>query len=111
MNVGYDLEEAARVSGAGWWRAFFTIWLRVLAPYLVLIGLFNFNTAANTTASIVLLASRETITMSILVLEYLLPGGAGREAAAVVQIILGGVTLTTALAARHYGSKLGVRHR
>ena len=111
VNVGYDLEEAARVAGAGWWRAFFTIWLRVLAPYLVLIGLFNFNSAANTTASIILLASRETVTMSILVLEYLLPGGAGREAAAVVQIILGGITLTTALAARHYGSKLGVRHR
>ena len=65
--------------------------LALLRCALVLTGLFNFNSAANTTAGTLLLASRETVTMSILVLEGLLPGGAGREAAAVVQIILGGL--------------------
>ena len=110
VNVGDDMEEAARVAGAGWWKAFFTIWVPILAPYMVLIGLFNFNMAANTTASIILLASRETTPVSILILQWLLEGGLGKEKAAVLQIILGFITLFTAIAARHYGRKLGVRH-
>lgn len=111
VNIGYDMEEAARISGAGWWKVFFTIWLRLLAPYMVLIGLFNFNMAANTTSSVILLASRETTPLSVLILQWLLEGGLGQEKAAVLQIILGSVTLITAIVARHYGRKLGVRHR
>ena len=111
VNIGYDMEEAARISGAGWWKVFFTIWLRLLAPYMVLIGLFNFNMAANTTSSVILLASRETTPLSVLILQWLMEGGLGQEKAAVLQIILGGVTLITAIVARHYGRKLGVRHR
>ena len=111
VNIGYDMEEAARISGAGWWKVFFTIWLRLLAPYMVLIGLFNFNMAANTTSSVILLASRETTPLSVLILQWLMEGGLGQEKAAVLQIILGGVTLVTAIVARHYGRKLGVRHR
>ena len=111
VQVGFDLEDAARVAGAGWVRTYFRIWLPLLSPYLALIGLLNFNVAAGTTASIILLASRETITVSILILEWLLPGTGLREGAAVAQIILGGITLLTALAARHFGLKLGVHHR
>ena len=83
----------------------------LLGPYLALIGLFNFNSAVNTTGSIILLADRETLTLSILQLFYLLEGGLFVQAAAAVQIIIGLITLLTALAARHYGIKLGVRHR
>ena len=111
VQVGFDLEEAARISGAGWLKTFVMIWIPLLAPYLALIGLLNFNIAANTTASIILLADRGTITLSILILELLLPGLNEREVAAVVQIILGSIILVTALVARHYGMKLGVRHR
>ena len=110
VQVGFDLEDAARISGAGWLRTYFTIWLPLLAPYLVLIGLLNFNTAAGTTASVVLLASRETNTLSLLILEWLLPGTARREEAAVVQIILGAITIVTLIAARRLGSRFGVRH-
>ena len=108
VQVGFDLEEAARVAGAGWFRTYYTIWLRLLAPYLALIGLLNFNTAAGTTASIILLTARDTNTLSIHILELLLLGF--YEEAAVVQIVLGGVTITTLIAARHFGMKLGVRH-
>ena len=111
VQVGADMEDAARVAGAGWLKTFVMIWLPVMAPLLVLIGLLNFNIAANTTASIILLASRETTTLSLIVLEWLLPDQGLREKAAVVQIILGGITFSTALAARHYGLKLGVHHR
>ena len=108
VQVGFDLEEAARVAGAGWLRTYFTIWLRLLAPYLALIGLLNFNTAAGTTASIILLTARDTNTLSIHILELLLLGF--YEEAAVVQIILGAITILTLIFARHYGRKLGVRH-
>ena len=100
------------MSGAGWFRAFFTIWVPLLGPYLALIGLFNFNQAANTTSSIILLADRDTITLSVLQVFYLLEGGSRHyAAAAAVQIIIGTITLFTALAARHYGVRYGVRHR
>ena len=111
VQVGFDLEEAARVSGLGWFGTFIRIWIPLLAPYLALLGLLNFNIAANTTASIVLLASRDTITLSILILQWLQPLSAYREGAAVAQIILGSITLLTALAARHYGARFGIRHR
>ncbi len=110
VQVGDDLEDAARISGAGWLRTFVQIWMPLLAPYLVLIGLFNFNSAANTTASIILIASRETTTLSILILEWLFPMTGLREPAAVVQIILGGITLVTLVLARHFGLKLGIAH-
>ena len=73
-----------------------------------LIGLLNFNTAAGTTASIILLTARDTNTLSIHILELLLLGY--YEQAAVVQIILGGITIATLIGARHFGMKLGVRH-
>ncbi len=79
-------------------------------PTLALLALLSFFIAANTTASIILLASRETITASILILEWLFPGTGLREATAVAQIILGSITLIIALVARHYGIILGVRH-
>ncbi len=108
VQVGAEMEEAARVSGAGWFRTFVAIWLRIMSPYLVLIGLLNFNIAAHTTASIVLIASRETQTMSLHILELLLIGY--YEAASAAQIILGVLTLATLILARHYGTRLGVRH-
>ena len=111
VQVGFDMEEAARISGAGWAKTFFKIWIPLLFPTLALLALFNFTIAAGTTASIILLASRETITASILVLEWLMPGARLREEAAVVQIILGSITLIAAFVARRYGITLGVRHR
>ncbi len=112
VQVGYDMEEAARVSGAGWFRTFFLIWLPLMAPLMVLIGLFNFNSAANTTSTVVLLASRDTMTVSLVILDWLLPESrGGREVAAAAQLLLGLFTLTTAIFARHYALKLGIRHR
>ncbi len=94
----------------GWFGTFFKIWVPLLMPTLALLALLNFNIAAGTTASIILLASRETITVSILILEWLLPGGGLREAAAVAQIILGSITLLTAFVLRRYSISRSVRH-
>ncbi len=59
-----------------------------------------------------MLADRDTITLYILQVFFLLEGGSRHyAAAAAIQIIIGAITLLTALAARHYGIKYGIRHR
>ena len=110
VQIGFDMEEAGRVSGAGWLRTYIRIWIPLLLPTLALLAMMNFTIAAGTTSSIILLASRETTTMSILILQLLLPEEGSREAAAAAQIVLGVLTLTLAIIARRYGIRLGVRH-
>ena len=73
VQLGQDLEEAGRVSGAGWLRTYVRIVIPVLMPTLILIGMLNFISAASTTSSIILLASRETVTLSLLALECCRP--------------------------------------
>ncbi len=108
VQVGFEMEEAARIAGAGWVSTYFRIWLRLLMPTLILLGTLNFTIAAGTTASIILLASRETMTMSLLTLEYAMNGW--REAASVMNILVALIILGTALIARRFGLRLGVRH-
>src|SRR5262245_57101043 len=66
LQVGASLEEAGRVSGAGWVRTYFRIVVPVLMPTMVLVGMINFVSAAGVTSSIILLASQETQTLSLL---------------------------------------------
>jgi iron(III) transport system permease protein len=111
VQVGKDMEEAARICGAGWIRTFFRIWIPLLMPTLILIGIFSFVIAASTTAGIILLASRGTITLSILVLQYASPINSHYEAASVVSIIIIMMTLGLALAARKFGATLSALPR
>ena len=110
VQVGFDMEEAARVAGAGWIRTYFKIWLPLLMPTMVLLGTMNFVIAANTTASIILLASRSTQTLSIWILHLASADMGEREQASVVSIILLLAIATIAFTARHFGLRLGVRH-
>ena len=111
IQVGYELEEAARISGAGWLRTYFRIWLPLLMPLLILLGVLNFVSAANATSSVILLATRETITMSILVLQLAGPDVGKFEAASIVTIFISGMTLGVAAVARRFGLNIGIRHR
>src|SRR5207237_1101952 len=86
VQVGADMEEAARVAGAGWIRTYFIIWLPLLMPTLMLLAVLNFVSAAGATSSIILLASRDTMTLSLMALEL------------------------SSIAVRYFGRRLGVRH-
>jgi iron(III) transport system permease protein len=110
LQMGKDMEEAARVSGAGWWRTYFRIWIPLLMPTLILLGTINFVLAAQTTSSIVLLASRDTMTLSLLALEWAAPGIGRREEAGIVSLFIVAMSMGVALAARTFGLRLGVRH-
>ncbi len=111
LQMGLDLEEAARVAGAGWFRTYLRIWLPLIMPTLVLIGTINFVLSAQATASIILLASRGTTTLSILALEKMTHAdGTLLEQAGIVSLFIVGMTVVVALIARRFGLVLGVRH-
>lgn len=109
VQVGADLEEASRVSGAGWFRTYFRILIPVLMPTMVLIGMLNFISAANTTSSIILLASRETVTLSLLALEWGSSDLGQVEAAGIVTLVIMTMTIGVALVMRAFALRVGLR--
>jgi iron(III) transport system permease protein len=110
VQVGADMEEAARVSGAGWIRTYFRIWLPLLMPTLILLAVMNFVNAAGATSSIILLASRDTITLSLMALELSSVAVSNREAASIISIFIIVLTVAGALFVRALGGRLGIQH-
>jgi iron(III) transport system permease protein len=110
VQVGADMEEAARVSGAGWLRTYFKIWLPLLMPNLMLLAVISFVHAAGATSSIILLASRDTMTLSLMALELSSISISNREAASIVSIFIIALTVTGAIIVRYFGLRMGVRH-
>jgi len=110
VQVGADMEEAARVSGAGWIRTYFKIWLPLLMPNLMLLAVTSFVHAAGATSSIILLASRQTMTLSLMALELSSISVSNREAASIISIFIIGLTVTGAVIVRYFGLRMGVRH-
>ena len=112
LQMGQDMEEAARTSGASWIYTYFRIWLPLIAPTLVLIGILNFTMAAGATSSVILLASRDTITLSLLALEYMTSAaGSSREVAGIISLFVVAMTTGLALVARWLGFQIGVKSR
>jgi iron(III) transport system permease protein len=110
LQVGADMEEAARVSGAGWIRTYFKIWLPLLMPNLMLLAVTSFVHAAGATSSIILLASRDTMTLSLMALELSSISVSNREGASIISIFIIALTVTGAIIVRYFGRRLGVRH-
>jgi iron(III) transport system permease protein len=108
LQMGQDLEEAARVSGAGWIRAYVRIWIPLLAPTLALLGVINFVMAAGITSSIILLTAGRTTTLSILALEWARDGLL--EVASAYNLIIVLLTVGVALVARAFGLRVGMTH-
>jgi iron(III) transport system permease protein len=110
VQIGADMEEAARVAGAGWFRTYFRVWLPLLTPSLILLAVMNFVSAAGATGSIILLASRDTMTLSLMALELSTTGVNNREAASIISVFIIAITISGAFALRYFGRRMGVRH-
>ena len=111
LQIGSEMEEAARVSGAGWWRTYWSVWLPLIMPTMVLIGVLNFTIASGTTASIILLSSRDTVTLSILALNKMgADAGTEYEQAGIISLFMIMMTVVVAIIARVFGLGVGVRH-
>jgi len=81
LQLGADLEEAARVSGASWWATYRRILLPLLAPIATAVGLMNFGSALTSISTPVLLYSHQSRPLAILLLEYSFTGELERAAA------------------------------
>ena len=110
IQIGQDMEEAARVAGAGWLRTYVRIWIPLLMPTLVMLAMINFTLAVGATSSVILLASRDTQTLSIFALQLMGEGGSQWERSGIVSITLIVMTVGVSLLMRHFGLRLGVRH-
>ena len=73
----------------------------------VLVGVINFIAASRDIASVALLASNDTRTLSLLQLNYIVDGKS--EAAAVISVVVIALTIGIAVAARLLGLRLGIR--
>ena len=81
LQLGPDLEEAARVTGASWTYTYRRILLPLVAPVAAAVGLLNFGSALTSISTPVLLYSAQSRPLSILLLEYNFTGEIERAAA------------------------------
>lgn len=107
VQLGNELEEASRMSGAGFWRTYFKIVIPLMAQTMGLIGVLKFMFAAQNASSIILLATSESRTLSLLALDQVAAGQ--REVASITVIFIMFLTLGVALIARSFGLKVGIR--
>jgi iron(III) transport system permease protein len=107
IQLGNELEEASRMSGAGFWRTYFRIVMPLMAQTMVLVAVLKFMFASQHTSSIILLATSETRTLSLLALDQVAAGY--REVASITVIFIMVMTLGVALIARSFGLKVGIR--
>jgi iron(III) transport system permease protein len=81
LQLGSDLEEAARVSGASWGYTYRRVLLPLLAPIAAAVGLMNFGSALTSISTPVLLYSHQSRPLAILLMEYSFTGELERAAA------------------------------
>ena len=81
LQLGADLEESARVSGASWSYTYRRVLLPLLAPIAAAVGLMNFGSALTSISTPVLLYSHQSRPLAILLLEYSFTGELERAAA------------------------------
>jgi iron(III) transport system permease protein len=107
IQLGKELEESSRMSGAGFWRTYFRIVFPLMAQTMVLVGVIKFMFAAQHNSAIILLATSETRTLSLLALDQVAAGY--REVASITIIMVTLLTLGVAIVARSFGLKVGIR--
>ena len=95
LQLGADLEESARLSGASWFYTYRRILLPLLAPIAAAVGLMNFGGALTSISTPVLLYSHESRPLAILLLEYSFTGELERAAALglLITVIVGSMML------------------
>jgi iron(III) transport system permease protein len=104
LQIGTELEECARVSGAPWLRTYLRILLPLLAPTAITVGLLSFLSAIRDISTTVLLYSPTSRPLSILMLEYSFAGEMERSACIGVMVTVFALLVT--IGARSLGFRL-----
>ena len=105
VQINKELEESARMSGAGWFTTFKRIMVPLLAPTYVATAVLIFLGAIRDIAIIVLLYSPNSRVLSILMLEHYI--GMSPEKGMVVGLVITVICIVIATTARAVG--IGVR--
>ncbi|MGE5539501.1 MAG: ABC transporter permease [Gemmatimonas sp.] len=108
LQLSQDLEEASTVAGASWLHTFTRVILPIIVPAVLLVGTTSFITAARDVASVALVATAGTKTLSLLQLDYMVNGRYG--AAAVISFVVIALSTGLALLARALGLRIGIRN-
>ena len=104
LQLGPDLEEAARVAGASWPHLYRRILLPLVAPVAAAVGLLNFGGALTSVSTPVLLYSTQSRPLSILLLEYSFTGELERAAA--LGLLITVMVCIMMLAGKRFGLQL-----
>jgi iron(III) transport system permease protein len=104
LQIGTELEESARVSGASWVQMYWRVLLPLLAPTAVTVGLLSFLSALRDISTPVLLYSAQSRPLSILMLEYSFSGEMERGAA--IGVLVTVFVMVVTLVARGVGLRL-----
>jgi iron(III) transport system permease protein len=104
LQIGHELEQSARVCGAGWLTSYRKVLLPLLAPTAVTVGLLAFLNSIRDIGTTALLYSAQSRPLSILMLEYSFAGEMERGTAIGVLVTL--FVLVVTLGARALGFRL-----
>ncbi len=106
-QVGAELEESAKMSGATWWDSFRRIVLPLMAPGLVAGWIYVVVVSVRELSSSILLYSQNTRVMSVTIWEFWQNGQTGVLAALGVCMVVALMALVAT--AYKLGGKIGVR--
>jgi len=105
-QVSGQLEEAASVSGAGFFTLFRRITLPLIAPTLISLFLLTFAATIRDISTIVLVAAPGMRTLSLVMFDFASSGKF--EASAVLGVIVALISLLTTIAAYRLGLRMGI---
>ena len=104
VQISKELEESAKMSGAGWMTTFKRIMMPLLIPTYVATAVIIFLGAIRDISLIVLLYSPKWRVLSILMLEHYI--GMSPEKGMVVGLIITAICIIVAVVARALGVRL-----
>ncbi len=105
-QVSGELEESAQMAGAGFGRIFFRITLPLIAPMCVAVFLLMFMSTLRDISTVVLLASPDLRTLSLLMFQFATTSQF--EQAAVVGVIIAVISLVFTAIAFRIGIRMNV---
>ena len=103
LQLGNELEEASRSSGASWFHTFRYVVVPLVAPTVAVVGVLAFAAGARATGSVALLSTQSNQPLSMLQLTMI--GGNQYGPASVVGVVVLLMTVGVALLARLVGLK------
>ncbi|HEY4135355.1 MAG TPA: iron ABC transporter permease [Alphaproteobacteria bacterium] len=109
IQLGNQLEEASRMSGAGFVRTYLKIVVPLMAQTLILTAVLKFLFAARNASTLIFLSTSETRPLSVLALDQIAAGNQEEASITVFLIIL--LTTGLAIVARMFGLRVGLREK